>query len=351
MTYLPKGTHVLSATDTRNLLNDIPHYAFGTIKNVSKKIGKGVRAGVQKVKDWASEVWANVSDPSKLLNLAFSALGIKRPDNSTTAGKVARGAFNLIKEKAITFIKDKTKDLFSFGGNVSGNVKKWIAQAIGISGVPASWAGPLATIAMKESGGNPRAINLWDINAKRGTPSMGLMQTIRPTFNAHKRAGFNDIWNPVHNILAAINYIKSRYGNVFNVPGIRNMARGKRYVGYATGGLIKNDGLYRLAEGGYPEFVIPTDPRRRTDAMKLLALAGKEIGNKRPSQLPNVNTESDDRLLNAVLEQNEILMKLLEKDIDVYLDKERVGRGVAEPVKQYLERSQIKKLRGRGIVT
>src|SRR5699024_5595854 len=52
-----------------------------------------------------------------------------------------------------------------------------------------------------ESGGNPAAINTWDSNAMRGTPSKGLMQVIDPTFQAHKRKGYGDIWNPLDNIL------------------------------------------------------------------------------------------------------------------------------------------------------
>lgn len=38
----------------------------------------------------------------------------------------------------------------------------------------------LLTQMQHESGGNPNAINNWDINAKRGTPSKGLMQVIDP---------------------------------------------------------------------------------------------------------------------------------------------------------------------------
>lgn len=78
-----------------------------------------------------------------------------------------------------------------------------------------------------ESGGNPRAINLWDSNAKAGIPSKGLMQVIDPTFRAYARAGFDkNIYDPLSNILASVRYAVSRYGSL-----------GKAYQGhgYANG--------------------------------------------------------------------------------------------------------------------
>jgi len=64
-----------------------------------------------------------------------------------------------------------------------------------------------------ESGGNPRAINNWDSNAAAGTPSMGLMQTIGPTFNAYVPPGFSrDPYDPEANIAAAIMYTLDQYG-------------------------------------------------------------------------------------------------------------------------------------------
>ena len=68
-----------------------------------------------------------------------------------------------------------------------------------------------------ESGGNPKAINLWDSNARAGIPSKGLMQVIDPTFQAYARPGFNkNIWDPLSNILASVRYAVSRYGSLTN---------------------------------------------------------------------------------------------------------------------------------------
>ena len=66
-----------------------------------------------------------------------------------------------------------------------------------------------------ESGGNPNAINNWDINAKRGTPSKGLMQVIDPTFRANAMPGYDkNIYAPLSHMLAAIRYTVRRYGSL-----------------------------------------------------------------------------------------------------------------------------------------
>ena len=123
------------------------------------------------------------------------------------------------------------------GGTPPGNVQDWIQQAIRIlqaNGIPVTEANinQIWAIIQHESGGNPHAINDWDSNAAKGTPSKGLMQTIDPTFNSYKLPGHGDIWNPVDNICAGVNYAISRYGSLDNVPGIKAMASGADYRGY-----------------------------------------------------------------------------------------------------------------------
>jgi len=90
----------------------------------------------------------------------------------------------------------------------------------------------IATIIQHESGGNPNATNGWDSNAAAGHPSIGLMQTIGPTFDSYKLPGHDNIRDPVDNIIAGVRYAIGRYGSVSNVPGVRAVHNGGAYVGY-----------------------------------------------------------------------------------------------------------------------
>lgn len=195
-------------------------------------------------------------------------------------------------------------------------------------------------LAKRESNYQPNAVNNWDINAQRGTPSKGLFQMIQPSFMANAKPGYTNFNNPVHQGVSALQYIVRRYGwGGFN--------RAAAYA-YKTGGLIKNAGWYNLAEGGYPEWIIPTDPNRRTDAMKLLALAAKDIegrktsGNKRPSNFSN-------RITSSSSNDAEMLMKMIElqqQQINVLAEIARTNKDIAdkdfEPIiDQYAHEKQV----------
>jgi flagellar biosynthesis GTPase FlhF len=96
----------------------------------------------------------------------------------------------------------------------------WIKQARAVmkeEGIPGSHQGIKKNI-MRESGGNPNAVNNWDVNAQKGTPSKGLLQTIQPTFDQyHVKGTANDLTDPVANITAACNYAADKYGSMDNV--------------------------------------------------------------------------------------------------------------------------------------
>ncbi len=176
-----------------------------------------------------------------------------------------------------------------------------------------------------ESNGNPKAINNWDINAKKGTPSKGLLQVIDPTFRAYAMPGFNsNIYDPLSNILASIRYALSRYGS------LRAAYRG---VGYANGGIVNQHQIAEIAEGNKPEIIIPLDKAKRSRAMQLLAIAQDKLGVKPKS----VNNSSDssgtlETLVSLMIQQNNLLSKLLAKDTSVKLD----GKAIADNTNGYL---------------
>jgi len=102
----------------------------------------------------------------------------------------------------------------------ANNLNGWINHALAImkqKGIPGSYYGLYKNI-MRESSGNPSAVNGWDVNAVNGTPSIGLLQVIQPTFNAYHVSGTStNIYDPVANITAAANYAAARYGSIDNV--------------------------------------------------------------------------------------------------------------------------------------
>lgn len=199
------------------------------------------------------------------------------------------------------------------GGSGSANARKAIKRAQAILGgrYKSSYiTEQMMRVAKRESNFQAGAVNNWDSNAKAGTPSKGMFQMIGPTFKAFAKSGYGNIMNPVHQAISAMRYIVSRYG-------WGGFKRAGDYA-YATGGLINTAGLYNLAEDGYPEIVIPTDPSRQSDAMKLLAIASQRIEgnkkNKRPNQMrtPSTSNANDNEMINVMARQLEATQRQVE---------------------------------------
>ncbi|WIC88890.1 tape measure protein [Rhodococcus phage Shagrat] len=145
----------------------------------------------------------------------------------------------------------------AFGGEIpTGDRAAIIQAALGLTNTPppstvAAWMAGMNTLITRESNWNPNAINNWDSNAASGTPSKGLAQVIDPTFRSHMAPGHGNIWDPVDNVAASINYIKSRYGTIENVQQANaNMSP----AGYAMGTSNATAGWHLVGENG-PEMV------------------------------------------------------------------------------------------------
>jgi SLT domain-containing protein len=348
---LPRGTAVLPNKHTEKLLKSygFPGYEKG-VGDFFSAVLKGPKAVVEKM-------W-------KKYKPSMSGLG-------GTLATLGKGIISFLKDKSLTFVKDKIKDFFSIGDSKgTESVRRWIMAAMRITGVPASWLNPLVTIAMRESGGNPRAINLWDINAKRGTPSKGLFQTIDPTFNAYKLPGLDNIWNPIHNAVAAIRYIIARYGTVWNVPGIRNLMRGKGYVGYAEGtpssghpggpaivgeegrelAYIPGKGLALLGTHGPTLLDLPRGtavlPNRETERLlKAFNVPGYADGVGKFPQIEVEGYRNVDQLVNSIADSiKESLQALQDRTIQIEIPVILDGREIARASYRYVTELQQKEL-------
>ncbi|MEV5770078.1 phage tail tape measure protein [Streptomyces antimycoticus] len=189
--------------------------------------------------------------------------GIREKIHQIGSSKWAQ-ALAKIPSKMLGALKDKVVDavgsLFTrdakglqdlAGGLMFGKgVTRWsgvVLQALKLVGQPANLLPVVLRRMQQESGGNPRAINNWDINAKRGDPSRGLMQTIGSTFNAYAgRLRGRGIYDPLANIYASMRYALSTYGSLSKAYN--------RAGGYAAGGRPKPGELAWVGERG-PELV------------------------------------------------------------------------------------------------
>lgn len=219
---LEKGTKIMPANQTKSFLEELPHFANG--------IG-GFFGGVwDTVKDFTGNVWDYITHPSKIVQIAIDKFtdlsGAFEPWIS-----VAKGAVNTVFDSVVGFVKGIFDTQSNVNYNPSAGVEQWrtlATRALQMTGQYSEANLQRLLYQMQtESGGNPNAINNWDINAINGTPSKGLMQVIDPTFRAYAMPGYDkNIYDPLSNMLASIRYAVSRYGS---------LAAAYRGVGYENG--------------------------------------------------------------------------------------------------------------------
>ena len=296
---------ILPADKTRQVLSGsygkgqtLPGYATGFLGEAEKLAKSTVNIG-ETALDKISNM---VSAPIKWVEK--NILGkIKWPgfnDSWTLKGATA------IKDATVDKVKDFVKSLADKLGDLAGeaggslsnptgsSVTRWkpyVIKALKANGFAATASQVLAwmRVIARESNGNPKAINLWDSNAKAGHPSMGLVQTIRPTFEAYKFSGHDQIYNGYDDLLAGINYMKHIYGK-----GASAFARVSGPEGYENGGIINTNQLIEVAEHNKPEMVLPLTNKSR--ANQLIAQASQVVNGNNDSQIASNSSESSEKL-------------------------------------------------------
>ncbi|MFD7605150.1 transglycosylase SLT domain-containing protein [Streptomyces mirabilis] len=236
------------------------------------------------VTDSLGSIWDTVSNPIDAFSNVFGDLGdivsdsynnlidmvetVKEIKDSPLgyAGRVASGFMDNAQEampnlkglfdfdKGAKVSADLPDMSASLGGPGKGSgAEKWkavAAQALSMLGLSPTAIGTVLHRIQLESGGNPNIVNRSDINWTNGTPSVGLMQVIGPTYKAYagmfKDTGpfsYGTSVNPLANIYAGLNYATHRYG-----ANWQSVLAGNK--GYATGTLSASPGLALVGEKG-----------------------------------------------------------------------------------------------------
>ena len=301
---MPKGTKVMPAGQTKELMdmNGVPHFKKG--------------AGVFNIIDY-------IAHPSKLLQYGLDKFTSFR-DAVEPGLSIAKQSISAVKDMALSKVKSLVSGFTtsSGGGYSTSGVEQWrnlAKTALLITGqYTESNLNALLTQMKHESGGNARAINLWDSNAKKGIPSKGLMQVIDPTFRSYAMAPYNkDIYDPLSNMIASIRYTVSRYGSLYKGW----TARG--YKGYKNGGMPVNGEVYVANENGFgSEYIgrmgnkhVVANNQQITDGIKQAVIDGMmEVYMATQSNRTDSNSAIP-YIINAVLktEDNEVLARAVEK--------------------------------------
>ena len=270
---LNQGEQVLNARDTARVMagnysGTLPGYATGTfslsgfigsIKDKALDIADSVLDVLKKPVEWISsgfKRWSNVQaftfahttlmDRTRDLAKKSLIIPVTNAFKKLTKGYEESGAANP-------------------GGSGVNRWKPYVKKALAKLGLSTSSAmiNKVLRQIKTESGGNPRAKQPGaDPDGDGSGPALGLMQTKRSTFNAYALSGHKNIWNGYDNMLAGLNYARTRYGASLS-------ALGKGH-GYANGGLVSTHGVYEMAEQNLPEMVIPLDLSKRSRAYQLM---------------------------------------------------------------------------------
>ncbi len=243
---MKKGTKIMPADETKNLLSVLPHFASG--------IGEFFGGLWETVSNFTGNIFDYIKNPGKIVQIAIDKFtdlsGIMEPWLSVTTG-----AINSVVGNITDFVKGIFDKEMTVNYSPSAGVEQWRSlaeKALRITGqYSAANLERLLYQMQTESGGNPNAINLWDSNAKAGIPSKGLMQVIDPTFRTYAMSGYNtNIYDPLSNMIASIRYAVSRYGSLASAYSGHGYAEGIGDINLAELFAIPTLDVRYFEEGG-----------------------------------------------------------------------------------------------------
>lgn len=218
--FLPEGARVYSGPETRQIMNavGVSHYATGGIVGAQHFADGGIvgnaidwaKGSLENIGSWLGDKFSALedllADPLKatkgLLEKATSGL-YKGLGNFAD---IAHGAMDKLTQPISDWFKkglEKLEAQFESGGASPDLIRAAAAKMhVAVSGGDIAH---IMNVIKHESGGNAHAVNNWDVNAKNGDPSKGILQFISSTFRKYAVAGHTNIYSPFDQLLAMFN--------------------------------------------------------------------------------------------------------------------------------------------------
>lgn len=221
------------------------------------------------------------------------------------------------------------KEAEKAGGGASGSgasyARKIIKQAQNILG--GRYKSPAITehmmkLAKRESNFDPKAVNNWDSNAQRGTPSKGMFQMIEPTFRANAKPGYTNFSNTLHQAISDLQYIVKTYG----WGGFPRAAS----AAYANGGISSTHKIAEISENNKAEAIVPLTKRTRAIQLteQIMDYLGMDV------MKPKVTVNNDTSVMEKLLKQLVVLNDRSNRQTDT----------IIQLIKQIPQGTDMKKL-------
>ncbi|EGR8638754.1 phage tail tape measure protein [Listeria monocytogenes] len=349
ITHVAPGTKILNHADSKKVMQGglgktLPGFASGnsTINDFLSDAWDGTKAVAGKVVDFSKKAFDWAVHPIKNLNKLFGGLsvGVKMGNDGNLGSDMLNYLKNSIGsplEKMLSGFKETAPVAGPAGKGASAwsSVIKKAALAMKVDLSGSELKGIIAQI-HRESGGNEKITQssaVVDVNTLSGNPAKGLLQYIPQTFNAYRMKGHNNIFSGYDQLLAFFNNSSWRNDLPYGKRGWG--PRGHRR--FANGGFVNKNEMIEVAESNKPEVVIPLTRKNR--AVQLIKKTKEIIGmNDGGSVVVNSPDNSDMILL--LQQQNQILMQLLQKNSDVYMDTNKVG-SLVEPAITKMQNNRI----------
>ncbi|EAE2982619.1 phage tail tape measure protein [Listeria monocytogenes] len=360
ITHVAPGTKILNHADSKKVMQGglgktLPGFANGnsSINDFLSDAWDGTKAVAGKVVDFSKKAFDWAAHPIKNLNKLFGGLsvGVKMGNDGNLGSDMLNYLKNSIGaplEKMLSGFKETAPVAGPAGKGASAwsSVIKKAALAMKVDLSGSELKGIIAQI-HRESGGNEKITQssaVVDVNTLSGNPAKGLLQYIPQTFNAYRMKGHNNIFSGYDQLLAFFNNSSWRNDLPYGKRGWG--PRGHRR--FANGGFVNKNEMIEVAENNKPEVVIPLTRKNR--AVQLIKKTKEIIGINDGGSVV-VNSPDNSEMVLLLQQQNQILMQLLQKNSDVYLDVDKVGKLVEAVITKTQNNRISRKDRVQGVRT